>query len=196
MAIPQSAHYIHWNYFLALENDLEKISRFIEFSPDNYGTYSIELAHLFLSASSEVDVLFKSICEIKKPDEARNNIHEYRAITQGNLKEIITERCYIPRYGLAMEPFINWDNNSDKNPDWWRSYNNVKHSRNTAFKEANLKNAINSIGALALLNLYYHYFIMPDAQAFSDTLIALQSGPKLIRFDEDHHLSLKKGSPK
>jgi hypothetical protein len=35
----------HWNYFLALEKDLETVSRYIEFSRDNLNTYSIELAH-------------------------------------------------------------------------------------------------------------------------------------------------------
>ena len=34
----------HWNYFLVLERDLETASRYLEFTPDNYKTYSIELA--------------------------------------------------------------------------------------------------------------------------------------------------------
>ncbi len=30
----------HWNYFLAIEKDLENLSRYIEFSDANLGTYS------------------------------------------------------------------------------------------------------------------------------------------------------------
>ena len=51
----------HWNYFLAIEKDLEHLSRYIEFSDANLGTYSIELTHLLLSASSEVDVVMMNI---------------------------------------------------------------------------------------------------------------------------------------
>lgn len=36
---------LHWNYFLALERDLETVSRYVEFTPDNYKIHSIELAH-------------------------------------------------------------------------------------------------------------------------------------------------------
>jgi len=54
---------LHWNYFLALESDLERVSRYIEFDKANFKTYSIELAHLLLAASSEVDVVAKTLCQ-------------------------------------------------------------------------------------------------------------------------------------
>ena len=58
---------IHWNYFLAIESDLERLSRYVEFSKDNYKTYSLAMAHLLLSSASEVDVVLKGICKnIKK----------------------------------------------------------------------------------------------------------------------------------
>ena len=56
MGIQVNGNFVHWNYYIALEQDLSKVSRFIEFSEDNFETYSIELAHLLLAASSEVDV--------------------------------------------------------------------------------------------------------------------------------------------
>lgn len=54
----------HWNYFLALENDLENISHYIEFSKKNEEAYSIKLAHILLSASSEIDVVMKIFCDL------------------------------------------------------------------------------------------------------------------------------------
>src|SRR5437588_813388 len=71
---------LHWNYFLALEKDLEAVSRYIEFCSDNLNTYSIELAHLLLSAASEVDTLAKCICGILDPNAKPDNINEYRKI--------------------------------------------------------------------------------------------------------------------
>ena len=62
MGIKAGASLIHWNYFLALESDLAQVSRYIEFDSNNYRTYSIELSHLLLASSSEVDVIAKGIC--------------------------------------------------------------------------------------------------------------------------------------
>jgi hypothetical protein len=57
--IDVSKSFIHWNYFLAIESDLENLSRYIEFIDTNFKTYSIELAHLLLASSSEIDVVLK-----------------------------------------------------------------------------------------------------------------------------------------
>lgn len=46
----KAASRLHWNYFLALERDLEVLSRYVEFANRNYKTYSIELAHLLFGA--------------------------------------------------------------------------------------------------------------------------------------------------
>lgn len=62
MAIEASAAKLHWNYFLALEQDMDVVARYIEFTHANLNVYSIELAHLLFAASSEVDVIAKLLC--------------------------------------------------------------------------------------------------------------------------------------
>jgi hypothetical protein len=42
--------YPHWDYFLTLEADLSVVARYIEFSRDNFGTYSIELARIIVES--------------------------------------------------------------------------------------------------------------------------------------------------
>jgi hypothetical protein len=42
------------------------------------------------------------------------------------------------------------------NPNWWRSYNKVKHERDIYFDQANLENVIRSMGALLITN--YHFY--------------------------------------
>lgn len=34
---------LHWNYFLALECDMEQAGRYIEFTSENFRVYTIEL---------------------------------------------------------------------------------------------------------------------------------------------------------
>ncbi|MBI1210460.1 MAG: hypothetical protein GC190_03280 [Alphaproteobacteria bacterium] len=43
--------------FLVLEADLERLSRFVEFTPDNYDSYSVETARILMAAAAEVDVV-------------------------------------------------------------------------------------------------------------------------------------------
>lgn len=159
MAIEVSGSLIHWNYFLALERDLEEAARFIEFSEANFQTYSIELAHLLLAASSETDVVMKALCSLIAPGQRASNINQYKRIIKDHLPTFITEIVTIDRYGLRLNPWSNWQGRS--NPDWWRSYNNVKHQRDDHYSEANLRNVVNSLGAL-LITVFYFY-----KQAFS-----------------------------
>ncbi len=168
---------LHWNYFLALERDLESISRYVEFCPDNLNTYSIELAHLLFSAASEADTLAKCICTILDPNARSGNINEYRDVIKAAeenetygfgpsktgkpdiLQETHKQRLsalnvYIPRYSLQLTPWESWAQN--QNPDWWNSYNKVKHERNQHFNKATLSNAVNALAGLLAVN-YVHF---------------------------------------
>jgi hypothetical protein len=49
----------HYDYFLALEADLVRLTRYIEFNKQNFKAYSIEIMHLLFAVSSEVEVMLK-----------------------------------------------------------------------------------------------------------------------------------------
>jgi len=169
---------LHWNYFLALEKDLEAVSRYIEFCPDNFNTYSIELAHLLFSAASEVDTLAKCVCATLDPKAKPGNINQYRGIIKAAedreaypfvikgkpippVKEdhkhrLSALKVYIPRYSLELVPWESWA--KDRNPDWWDSYNKVKHERNHYFNKATLNNALHALAALLALNYIYRRY--------------------------------------
>ena len=153
--ITTSKSFIHWNYFLALESDLENVSRYIEFIDANFDTYSIELAHLLLASSSECDVVLKELCVLLSSEEkGRNDINFYRRVIKSKLPEFINEPIFINRYSISVKPWDNWNN--DKNPYWWTSYNKVKHERNMHFDKASLRHTISSIGGLLIVCFYYY----------------------------------------
>lgn len=154
--IPVTESKTHWNYFLALENDLENLARYIEFTESNFNTYSIELAHLLFAASSEVDVIAKLLCKKLSPLKKVENINDYRGVLVEKLPELIQFQVFIPRYGLTMTPWDNWTNAENENPLWWRNYNQVKHQRDIHFDKATLKNVLNSLAAL-LIVIYFYY---------------------------------------
>jgi hypothetical protein len=146
---------VHWNYFLALENDVVRLARFIEFREDNFSTYSIEIARLIMAAAAEVDVVAKWVCKKLAPDSRPRNINGYASvILQAADPKLPALTILIPRYGLTLKPWISWT--PEKPPLWWTAYNKVKHHRDTGFKEANLRNALNAVSALFSLTIYHY----------------------------------------
>ncbi len=189
--ISSSKSKIHWNYFIALEQDMENVSRYIEFCEQNFDVYSIELARLLSAAASEVDVIAKLLCERFQPSISRENINDYRIILLATLSELSTVEVFINRYGLSFKPWDNWSDSSNENPLWWRSYNNVKHHRDTHFNEATLKNAINALGALLILTYYYYSYELTTAGVVplpsKDTTRELKPETTLLTLPEDYY---------
>lgn len=151
----------HWHYFLLLEDDLVKISRFIEMNEDNYDVYSIELAKLFLSICSEVDVVAKLLCNeadavlFKTTKGSRNpNIETYRTVLHVKFPHFHKANVKIPFYNLSFVPWGCFKEN--RSPEWWSEYNDVKHKRNINFKKANLKNVLLSMSGLMVLLVYLY----------------------------------------
>jgi len=168
MELVQTESSLHWNYFLALEQDLEKVARYIEFNEDNYNTYSIELAHLLLAIGSEVDVLMKALCKVIDPDVQRKDIGSYRYAIQSKSSDFMEIVCQIPKYGMmSISPWEAWEDNSSSNPEWWDAYNDVKHKRSENFGKANLKNVLNAISALYIVNFYWRYVSTSDPEFLS-----------------------------
>ena len=143
----------HWNYFLAIESDFEKTTRYIEFSEDNYSVYSIEFSKLIMTASQEIDGLMKKICKKLVTDERPTSIGSYKTVIQDNIPSFFRENVSIPHYGLSSRPWETWE--SSVSPLWWRANNKVKHNRTENLREASFKNAFNAIGALYITNLYF-----------------------------------------
>lgn len=181
---------IHWNYFLALERDMEVVSRFIEFSDLNFDVYSIELAHLLFAASSEVDVVAKLICRNLDSQAPRSNINDYRAVLTAGISDINTQEILIPRYGLTLTPWDTWATST--NPQWWHSYNNVKHQRDAHFSEATLKHALDSLAGLLVLTFHlYRISLSVDGRPLSnkDTTRKLLPESVLMQFPSDYYYS-------
>jgi len=115
---------IYWNYFVSIEDDLYRLSRYIEFDRRNENVFSIELVRLLITASSEFEIVAKELCKIKDP---RKNIRNITGIRKNMLifyPDISGLEIIVPRFGLSYEPLIEWKNNRCCN--WWKSYNLVK----------------------------------------------------------------------
>lgn len=167
----------HWNFFLALEKDLEGLSRYIEFAETNFACYSLEITRILFSAASEVDVVAKQLCVKINPTSSASNINQYRDEIRNAYPALPNFRVTIPRFGLELTPWSNWIDVTGI-PDWWTAYNKVKHHRNTDYHRGNLKNCLNAVAGLFVVILYFY-----KEKAENAELIPI---PSLFRVTEEH----------
>ncbi|ENJ2786045.1 hypothetical protein AB0656_000452 [Vibrio parahaemolyticus] len=179
---------MHWNLFTVLESDLSSISRFIEFDERNFATFSTELSKLLLSIGSEVDVVFKQLCKVVDEDARRKNIVDYHKVLSENdcIKSILTETVSIPRFGIEINPFEEWD--ADTRPQWWKSYNKVKHDRQENYHEASLENVLRSLAAL-MLCVFYLKKLSNSTSTNKEVTSMLQPKSQLLRLKEEYYYS-------
>jgi len=155
MGIQHAGNDPHWNYFLALEDDFTRLSRWVEFASQNEATYSIEIARLLMTAAAETDVIAKLVCAKVDAKAKADKINRYQAILVDAYPDLPAARVHLPRFGLTLTPWSEWS--APKSPPlWWTANNKVKHHRQSNFADANLKNALNAAGGLLLL-LALHY---------------------------------------
>jgi hypothetical protein len=167
----------HWEYFLTLDDDLERLARYIEFTHDNFATYSVELVRVILAAGSEIDVVAKSLCRNLNPVGSFENIDQYRQEMMRKYPGFPTLKITLPRYGLVFEPWADWA--SAANPAWWRSHTDIKHHRDSHYAQANLGNTLNAVSGLFALLLYYY---QPDLYKHQ-----LLPWPKLLHLTQAHY---------
>ena len=168
---------IHWNYFLAIEDDLERLSRFVEIDQKNFNCFSIEISRILLAAAAEVDVVCKQICKNINPNSSAENINAYRDEICANYPAIPEFEVVLSRFGLSLRPWENWKNPKEP-PDWWTAYNKIKHQRHTEYHRGNLKNALNSVAGLFVMVLYLYKEKATKAE--------LRPSPNLLQVSKNH----------
>ena len=144
----------HWQFFESVDDELYSLSRTIEFTPENYTTFSVHLSRLYLSICSEIDVVAKLLSRRIAPLKEPKNIDDYRPLITARFPNFSQLRIEMPSHALEFQPWRMW--HSGENPKWWRSYNDVKHERNKHYREANLGNVLESAAGLLVLTVYFH----------------------------------------
>lgn len=140
----------HWRYFLSLESEFNNTLRYVEYTKQQESVFSFEFARLLILICSEMDVLFKVVCDPIDNSASASSIGEYYGVIISKY-DITSEKIIVGRYGLELYPFKDW--NQNKPPSWWTANNKVKHQRHEHFHQANLGNTLHAIAGLFVLNL-------------------------------------------
>lgn len=145
----------HWNYFKSIEREIENLSLYIEFTEDNFDTYSIELAKLIVSICIEIDALSKLLIAKKSSSSIQiSSIIQYKDYFVNEYPDICKTEIGLTQHNLIFIPWADWLNKDA--PEWWTAYNSTKHHRQKKFSQANLKNVLSAASALFIwVNAYY-----------------------------------------
>lgn len=175
---------VHWNYLLSIENDLENLSRYIEFDEKNFECFSVEIARILLASAAETDVVCKQLCLKLDPTSVAESINQYRNEIRTAFPKIHEFEILFPRYGLSLIPWESWKDPIGV-PPWWTAYNKVKHHRESEYHRANLENVLNSVAGLFVMILYFY----KEKASLGELLPA----PKLLRVTEKHFRGITHG---
>lgn len=116
----------------------------------NLETYGNRIRNVIILACTEVDALLKTIL---KGNNVKSEGNNYCMVDYLKLKEPMCLDCYTMSFRYIKDigewsPFKKWYSNS---PEWYQSYNKVKHDRFKNIEKATLANAINAIMAFVIV---------------------------------------------
>lgn len=160
----------NWYYFRSLTKQLHDTEQFVDHSLDKNGilvngsTCSYEFAKILMLSASEFEVIAKALCEEKKIKILWNaNIVTITKEIIGAYPEIGNTNITTPYQ--TFQPLVEWNIKQVKNQkgnlidkvdgiQWWYDHNGVKHNRKQSFLSATLKNCIDSLASVMVLELY------------------------------------------
>lgn len=138
-----------WNYFLSLEQDLLTTARYVE-PRGQENVYSFEFAKILILTCTELESVFRIICEVKCPDKSAKGMNDYCNIILNEYPRIVETEVYINRLGISIKPL----ENLGRKTSWWDAYNGVKHNRKNEFSKASYINVVYALASLYIALLY------------------------------------------
>lgn len=153
-----------WPIYKNLETEFLKITYYIHIDNEQLNVYSSKIAELLLRTVVEIESISKLLYSTNGGDKTDHIKYDEDAIKLLKQKWLLDKKtvlitlanCYITNNELY--PFIKDTNRTGKanlTYSWNNAYQNIKHDRAKYLKDANVKNLIDGMAALFLLNLYY-----------------------------------------
>jgi hypothetical protein len=135
-------------------DELKSVFKVVEPTQENLQTYGNTIRNIIILACTEIDSMMKKIL---KNNGIILDDKEYTTKQYFKLKEALRLGEYELQFkefehlGI-FSPFLEWEiNRPTQSLPWYDAYNKIKHDREANFQYANVKNALNSIVAYAIL---------------------------------------------
>jgi hypothetical protein len=138
--------------FLYIQEDLNKLFRYVEPADINLNTYSYEIHELFIRACIEIEANFKAILKengySKKTDW---NMSDYKKLNSSSrLSSYIIKINNWNGNRNLISPYSSWSE-KEKGLKWYNEYHLCKHDRHNHFAKASFDNLLYAVTGLGIL---------------------------------------------
>lgn len=142
---------------MLIESDLVRLFEYIEADAKNFPCYSFQIHSLIVRTCIEIEANFRAILSENGYKKSGNwNITDFRKVESTH--RLSEYRVKVPDFTDGSHffvPFSGWM--EAPQPEWYTTYNSVKHDRHHAFASANFETLLNAVSALfALLASQFH----------------------------------------
>jgi len=156
--------------YKSIENRMKDSFRYVDCNPKNYKVFSHEYSSILRDSGSVFSSLMdRLVRKTTVQSKKETNIEDYRKWLIDKIPNVhlVTVGLVYPVEKRFLLPFhrINY---KEGKPEWWTAYNKVKHSDIDSFHDGNLKNALSSLGALAVLYVLIDRNNGSDIQLFKE----------------------------
>ncbi|HKL20642.1 MAG TPA: hypothetical protein VJ904_02480 [Tichowtungia sp.] len=141
-----------WHYFLLLESDFAAAARHLVGTERNDTACSIEFAKQIVCICTECEALLKQISQSIFPKNNAANMGHYKRTLLGHYPDIHKAAVLLRPNQRTLHPFEAWGDSGGR-IDWWNAYQDIKYHRDSNFEKATLKNTLEALGALLILEL-------------------------------------------
>jgi len=163
-----------WSLYKYMEADFVHFLEYVPYTDYNSKVYSPKLLAMLLQACGYIDTVFKEMAKFSD----FKNIPECQAINAlepGGYKEYnigLARTAFEKVYSLSSNnrasliAKLDWVGDKSllpfekfgqgQSPDWWREYNNVKHTWSSAIEQANMDNVLLALAGAFLLNAIHY----------------------------------------
>lgn len=163
---------LYWPIYKRIEKEFLELTNYVHVSDDQLQVYSMHIGELIIRCAIEIEAISKELYErlggeMKLVDETgkkRDIYFDTDCIKLLNEKwkldkkqiMISTINVFLEKEeNIILTPLKKAEKRGTSGSKWKQAYQAIKHSRYTALKQANVKNLINAMGALYILNLYF-----------------------------------------
>jgi hypothetical protein len=143
-----------------LVSQLKTLFRTVEPDTDNLNAFGQEIRNVLLLACMEAESAWTGILRANeyfgydsdgKPTKRLSTRDYVKLASPMMLKKYSVSMIHYPQYP-KITPFEGWDvNEPSKSLPWYQAYNTTKHDRESSFKVATLKMAIEAVSAVLCL---------------------------------------------
>lgn len=158
-----------WPVYKNLEEETLQLTKYIQFTDEQLGVYSMYIADLLVRCAMEIEALSKELywknggTEVYGEDGKKRDLffdtdciaflNELWGICKKEVLVSSTKFYFEKSENRIISPLYKAEKRSGAK--WNKAYQAVKHDRKNSLRQGKIENLISALGALFILNLYY-----------------------------------------